>query len=169
MNKTQPYGRWDYDLYRGESCENIVVELLQSLGIEAGRYHQSFPKNAGHLIRACQVDIWVRGGFTGKIYQMETKTRWVRSGSIFDYNPIAVGGCQTWDEKIEAIATKPGRKPILGMIVVCEKTGIVRVTNCHPDRQKDWKRVHFCHELSYAVESGQFVDIIAFSKVLKTL
>lgn len=169
MNKVYPYGRKSYDLERGEKCEDIVVELLQSLGIDAGRYRQTFPKNAGHLIRACQVDIWVRGGVSGKIYQLETKTRGSRSESIFDYNPIAVGGCQTWDEKNAAIASKPGRKVVLGMVVVCQNTGMARVTNCLPERQMDWKRVSFDYELSYAVEHGQFIDIVAFARYLKTI
>ena len=161
--------RDSYDLERGERCEDIVVELLGTLGIVAGRYRQYFPKKAGHLIRANQVDIWVRGGISGKIYQLETKTRGCRRGCIFDYNLIAVGGCQTWDEKNAAIATKPGRKPVLGMIIVCENTGLAKVANCLPERQKGWSRISFGHEISYAVESEMFIDIVAFSKYLKTI
>ena len=115
------------------------------------------------------VDIWVRGGVSGKIYQMETKTRGSRSGSIFDYNPIAVGGCRTWDEKNAAIASKPGRKLVLGMIIVCQNTGVARVTNCLPERQKNWVRVSLGHELSYAVERNQFIDVVAFVRYLKTI
>jgi len=169
INQTHYYKRTTYDLQRGELCEQMVVELLQSLGIDAGRYHQKFPPNAGHLIRSCQVDLWVRGGTSGRIYQLETKTRGCRSGSIFDFNPIALGGCETWDEKNAAIATKAGRKPVLGMIVVCQNTGDVLVTNCLPERQKLWKRVSFGKELSYAVERYSFIDLVAFSKYLKTI
>ena len=170
ISRSMPYGRKDYDLPRGNAFEGMVVELLASLGVQCGRYYQEFPVGAGHLIRANQVDLWVKGGTTGKIYQLETKTRRVPGySSIFSYSDIAIGGCRTWDEKNAAIASKKGRKPILATIIVCENKGYVKVAGCLPEEQLEWKRGSIGYEVSYLAKQKNFIDITVFAEYLKTL
>lgn len=170
-----------YGLERGEMFEKMVAGALRLYAILAAPYGQYFPSNASEskrvgfvgsrsFIKGYQRDLWVVGGTSGYRYPIEVKERrHPYSKSIFSYPDILVGKAENWDLKNALAASKPGYRGVLAIVIVCGRTGDIRVTPTDLESQQSWSKVSKGHELSYVVPTSHFLPLTDFVDHLKTL